>query len=121
MSTKQKKHNGFILIEILVSLLLLASGILFLVRSLSMITKSNHQLRNNRLAYILIDNVYNQLYSGEQILPGMVIIDDKEFFWDLTVNNTGDGLRHLTVNVSSGVGETSTSVSLSHSIIDVNQ
>ena len=121
MNPRAKKADGFILIEILVSLLILSSGILFLVRSLCMITKSNSQIRNNRLAYLLIDNIYNQLYSGEQILPGKVILDKKEYLWDLTVNNTGDRLRHLTINVTWGKNGSSSAAGLSHTTIDVTQ
>ncbi|MCK5494518.1 MAG: hypothetical protein KAJ14_15520 [Candidatus Omnitrophica bacterium] len=119
MKTKLKSHKGFILIEILVSLLLFTAGILFLVKSLSMITKSNKQIRENRLAYILIDNVYNQLYSGEPVYPGKVILDNKEFFWDLAVNNTGDGLKHVALNVTWGKNNTVSSASLYHTVIDI--
>lgn len=118
---KRKKDNAFILIEILVSLLLLTSGILFLIKSLSMITKSNQQLRNNRLAFILIDNIYNQLYSQEPIIPGKVILNNKEFFWDFTVNNTGDGLSQLSVNVQAGTEGNSSVATLDHSIIDIRK
>ena len=121
MRTEAKKTAGFILIEILVSLLLLSAGILFLVSSLSEITKSNSQIRNNRLAYLLIDNIFNQLYSGEQILPGKVLLDKKEYLWDFTENNTDDGLKHLTINVIWAKNGTSSAASLSHSTIDVKQ
>ncbi|MCG2712991.1 MAG: prepilin-type N-terminal cleavage/methylation domain-containing protein [Candidatus Omnitrophica bacterium] len=121
MSTKTKKTNGFILIEILVSLVVLSVGILFLVRSLSMITKSNSQIRNNCLSYLLLDNIYNQLYSKEQISPGKVFLDKKEFLWDLTVNNTSDILKNLTINVTWGKNGSSSTASLSHTTIDLKQ
>ena len=115
-----KKNKGFILIEILVSLLLLSVGILFLIRSLSTITKSNSQVRDNRLAYLLIDNIYNSLYSQEQITPGIVLLDGKEYLWDFTVNNTGDGLKHLAINVTWGKNNLSSAATLAHTVIDVN-
>ena len=121
MSKKTKKLKGFILIEILVSLLLLATGILFLINSLSVITKSNRRIRSNRTAYMLIDNVYNQLYSGEYIPPGKVSLDNQEYFWSLTVNDTGDGLKNLVVNVKWGKGSLTSTAGLSHSAIDVRQ
>ncbi len=121
MSSRSKKAAGFILIEILVSLLILSAGILFLVRSLSAITKSNQQIRNNRLAYLLIDNIYNRLYSGEQILPGKVVLNKKEYLWDFSVNNTDDRLSHLTIKVTWGKNGTSSAASLSHATIDVKQ
>ncbi|MFH1094283.1 MAG: prepilin-type N-terminal cleavage/methylation domain-containing protein [Candidatus Omnitrophota bacterium] len=121
MRARTKKNNGFILIEILVSLLLLSAGILFLVQSLSMITKSNQQIKNNRLAYLLIDNIYNQLYSGERILPGKVILDKKEYFWEFTVDNTSDILKHLTITVNWDTNTSSSTASLTHSAIGINQ
>jgi len=121
MNAKAKKTEAFILIEILVSLLVLSAGILFLVRSLSTITKSNRQIRNNCLAYLLIDNIYNQLYSGEQILPGKVILDKKEFFWDFTGNITDDRLKDLTIKVTWGKNSSSSAASISHSTIDLIQ
>ncbi len=121
MKNKTKNTPGFILIEILVSLLLMTTGILFLINSLSTITKSNHKIRNNRLAYTLLDNVFNQLYSGEAIIPGKVVLNNKEFFWDFAENKTDDGLSHILINVSWGKNNSASTASLSHTTIDLNR
>ncbi len=117
MSIKARKAKGFILIEILICLVLLSAGILFLVRSLSVITRSNMQIRNNRLAYLLLENIYNQLYSGEQISPGKVILDENEYQWDFSIDNTHGKLKRITVKITWGKGSSEFSASLSHLII----
>ena len=121
MRVNTKKTKGFILIEILVSLLVLSAGILFLVKSLSMITKSNSQIRNNRLAYIVIDNIYNRLYSGDTIQPAKILIDQKEFSWDYTITNPAEKLKNIIVKVTWGAENSYSSASLSHSAIDLQQ
>jgi type II secretion system protein I len=119
MIKKGQRQKGFVLIEILVSIVLLSAGILFLVQSLSLITKSNSQIRNNRLAFLLIDNIFNRLYSNEQISPGKVILNNQEFDWELQTSNSSDALKQITLKVTSQTANTTVTTQLSHPVIDI--
>jgi len=93
---KRKKYQGFILIEILVSLLVFSVGVLFLVQTISSIVQSNQHIRDNYSAMLLINNLLNRLYAKEIILPqGVKTIQGKDFNWDINYQITLEGLKQI--------------------------
>lgn len=120
MNSHYFKNNAFILIEILVALLILTVGVLFLIQALSTITRSNTRIRNNRLAILLIDNLYNRIYSGEEIMPGEISLNNKSFIWNIDVKNKEELLKNLIINVTWQRGKTEHKFSIEHTIIKPN-
>ncbi len=117
---KKKSAQGFILIEILVSLLVFSLGVLFLVQTLSAITQSNQHIRDNYSAMLLIDNLLNRLYAQETIAPqGIQAIQGKEFTWQIDYRTTLEGLKQILVKVSWHFKTRDYSAVLEHKIINL--
>jgi len=64
-----KKNNGFILLEILVSIFIFSIGIVSLIKSLSIVTRTNQQVRNYTLSALITDNIFARIRAGEDISP----------------------------------------------------
>jgi type II secretory pathway pseudopilin PulG len=93
--------KGFILIEILVSILIFSAGVLFLIQSLSGITRSNQQISDNYYSLLLIDNLFNRLASGEILAStGTQTISNKIFIWQIDYSNSLEGLKEIMVKVN---------------------
>jgi type II secretory pathway pseudopilin PulG len=114
-----KNFRGFLLIEILVSLVVLTAGVLFLVRSLSGILRSNRHVNNNQQAFLLIDNLLNRLYAGEKTgyLEEMVR-DNPEFLCSLETTEMDEHLLNITLSVRWRPKENSSGVFFSHVVIN---
>jgi len=117
-----KKHapaNGYILIEILVSLVIFAAGILFLIQALSRITRSNLQLRNNQIAVMLIDNMFNRLYSGEEFSErNDTTVSGKVFSPSIDITTLTDNFKKVSIKVSWQERRRTISTSFTHVMID---
>ncbi|MBI4845716.1 MAG: hypothetical protein HY810_04485 [Candidatus Omnitrophica bacterium] len=94
-------NSGFILLEILVSLVILTVGIFFLIQSLSFIITSNDYVRCVQIAPNIADNVLNRLSSGEIfLLHGEETFFEKKFVWDCHTFDIADGAEGVSVTVS---------------------
>lgn len=118
MRVRTLYKKGFILIEVLVAFLILSTGILFLIQALSGILESNQQLRNNRLAFLIIDNTYNRLYSHENFEGQREMLDGINFYWDIDTEKINEALSQITVKVSYQNKNKLTNASLSHVVFD---
>lgn len=119
---KKKSERGFILIEILVSLLIFSVGVLLMVQSLSAITKSNQHIRDNYFAMLLIDNLLNRLYAGEIIAStGSESMSSKDFSWQIDYSNSLEGLKEIWLKVNWQYKGKNYSADLKHQIILVEQ
>ena len=116
----KKSRQGFILIEILVSLLVFSVGVLLLVQSLSNIIKSNQHIRDNYFAMLLMDNLLNRLYAKEPIaLTGIESMSNKNFAWKIDYSNSPEGLKEILVKVNWQDKGRDYSADLKHQIIIV--
>jgi len=98
---EKKSAQGFILVEILVSLLVFSLGVLFLVQTLSSIIQSNQYIRDNYSAMLLIDNLLNRLSLKETIAPcGIQNIQNKNFTWGIDSLTTLEGLKLVILKVN---------------------
>ena len=117
---KKKSAQGFILIEILVSLLVFSVGVLFLVQTLSSITQSNQHIRDNYSAMLLIDNLLNRLYAKEPIAPqGIQNIQGKDFTWEIDYSSTLEGLKQIILKVNWHSKARDYSAVLEHQIVNL--
>jgi len=116
MSIKEK--NGFILMEILVAMVILSGTILFLIQALSNILESNRQVRNNQLAFLTIDNIYNRLYSQEAVKNQDIIINGTKFHCDIDKEKIKENLSQITVKITWPDKSKFKSQSLSHRIAE---
>ncbi|MBU1043222.1 MAG: hypothetical protein KJ915_02350 [Candidatus Omnitrophica bacterium] len=97
---RKKTAQGFILIEILISVLVFSIGVLFLVQTLSAITQSNQHISDNYSAMLLIDNLLNRLYAREVIAPiGIQSFQGKDFSWEIDYSNSLDGFKQVVLRV----------------------
>ncbi|MFH1062362.1 MAG: prepilin-type N-terminal cleavage/methylation domain-containing protein [Candidatus Omnitrophota bacterium] len=118
----KKSKQGFILVEILVSLLVFSVGVLLLIQSLSNITKSNQNIRDNYFAMLLIDNLLNRLYAKEIIAPlGIESMSNKDFTWQIDYSNSLEGLKEILLKVNWQSKGKDYSAELKHQIIVVEQ
>jgi len=114
-----KKNKGFILFEILVSLTILAAGILFLIRSLSLITKNNQQIRSHSLAVLAINNYRNRNLDEETPLTKKEYsIAGRSFFCEPTVSQLQDKLKKVTMLVWWPQGNKKNKATFSYSLIN---
>ncbi|MCP4649912.1 MAG: hypothetical protein GY853_07535 [PVC group bacterium] len=65
----KQNNTGFILLEVLTALVILTLGILVIIRSLSVVIKSNRLIQNHTLAVIISDNIFNRIEAKEKIIP----------------------------------------------------
>ncbi|MBU1087758.1 MAG: hypothetical protein KKD05_09630 [Candidatus Omnitrophica bacterium] len=115
---KQKTAQGFILIEILVSVMVFSVGVLFLVQTLSQITKSNQHISDNYNAMLLIDNLLNRLSSQEVLAAsGTEPIQDKAFAWQIDYSNSLEGLKQVILRVTWQTKAREYSAELKHKLI----
>jgi len=114
-----KKNKGFILFEILVSLTILSAGILFLIKSLSLITKNNQQIRNHSLAVLALNNYRNRNLSGEAPLTKKDFsMMGKSFLCEPTVSQLQDKLKKVTLLMRWPEGNKKGTAVFSYSLID---
>lgn len=118
MMKHKKQKDGFILLEILVALVVLAVGILFLIQALSKITNSNKRIRDNQFALMQIDNIFNRLYSGEELSGDEFLqFDGKKFFYKLYTSVLSEKLQKITIEINWKDRASSQSAEASHVII----
>ena len=101
MNKNRTGKQGFLLMEVLVALAIMAAGILFLLQSFSGIIRSNRQLRNNQSAFALIDAVYNRLYAGETVSPETAMFPgDNYYTWSIESTPLGNQLQRMVVRAT---------------------
>ncbi len=117
--SKRKNHNqGFLLMEVLVALAVMATGVLFLLQSFSVIVRSNRQLRNNQTAYRLIDAIYNRLYAGEKLSPETPVFPGGErYAWSSEVTPLGNRLQQLALSVTWPEKGRTANISFAHTML----
>ncbi|MFH2139094.1 MAG: prepilin-type N-terminal cleavage/methylation domain-containing protein [Candidatus Omnitrophota bacterium] len=114
-----KKKPGFILLEVLVSLVILTAGILVLIRSLSNIVKSNTIIQTNTVAVLLVDNLFTRIDSDEKIDDeNSMEILGKQFFWQQQTTTIKDDLKKMMLTVSTGENSRGIKTIFSSTFID---
>ncbi|MFH1459554.1 MAG: type II secretion system protein [Candidatus Omnitrophota bacterium] len=100
MKLKIRKEKGFILLEILISIVVFSAGILFLVQSLSMIIKSNKKLIANSYAYNTIDNLLNRLQvQGLELVKVSGNNIAENLNWQINLNSQDEWLKEIVVEI----------------------
>ncbi len=101
MIIKTGQKRGFILLEVLVALVVLASGIAFLMQALSMIARTNREVFGDQLANLETSNLLARYYGGNLAQPqGKDTIMGKEFSWQYTKEPEKDLMSDLQIKVS---------------------
>lgn len=113
-------NKGFILLEVLVSLIVLTTGILFLMQTLSGIVRSNQMVKENALAVLEVDNIFNRITAKEDIdiaLPGL--LDDDKFSIRREIVGVSSFLKEMMIEIQWKDRSNVKSVKYNRSIIDV--
>jgi len=114
--------KGFVLLEVLVSLLVFSIGIVFLIQSLAHLIQSSKTVRENQIAYHIIDNALNRFYSRELDGPsGQTSIAGDDYSWELDDYSSSPLMLALKLKVQLSGSWDARSIVFEHSVMDVTR
>lgn len=112
--------KGIILLEVLVSLVILATGVVFLMQTLSAIVQSNQAVQMNSLAVLEIDNMVSRLSAQEPVTNQTIYApDEKGFSYRQETILIHNILKEVLLKIDWTSRNKTQSVEYSFSVIDV--